>query len=73
MLKTGIFFHSAKYTAPQKHESTLLHTYLQNEFLTADHVQQNVFEKTLIKAGSSHLYASVGTFCVQIGKSFESQ
>ena len=25
-----------KYNAPQKHESTLLHTYVLNEFLTAD-------------------------------------
>ena len=26
-----------QYTAPQKHESTLLHTYVLNEFLTANH------------------------------------
>ena len=37
------------------------------------HVQQNIFEKTLIKIGSSHLYASFGTFCVQIGQFLESQ
>ena len=35
--------------------------------------QQNIFEKTLIKVGSSHLYASFGTICVEIGKLFESQ
>ena len=37
------------------------------------HVQQNIFEKTLIKVDSSHLCASFGTFYVQIGKLFESQ
>ena len=26
------------------------------------HVQQNIFEKTLVEVGSSHLYASFGTF-----------
>ena len=30
------------------------------------HVPQNIFEKTLIEVGSSHLYASFGTFWVQI-------
>ena len=30
---TGIYYF---YTTPQKHESTLLHTYVLNEFLTAD-------------------------------------
>ena len=37
------------------------------------HVQKNIFEKTLIKAGSSHLYASFGTFWVQIGQLVEAQ
>ena len=37
------------------------------------YVQQNIFEKTLKEYGSSHLYASFGTFCVQIGQLFESQ
>ena len=37
------------------------------------HAPQIYFEKTLIKAGSSHLYASFGTFCVQIGQLFEVQ
>ena len=61
------------YTDSQKHESTLLHTYVLNEFSTADHlctVQQKLFEKTLIELGSSHLYASFGTFYVQIGQLF---
>ena len=35
------------------------------------HVQQNVFEKTLIEDVSSHLYASFGTFFFQIGQLFE--
>ena len=37
------------------------------------HIQQNIFEKTLIEVGSSHLYPSFGTFCVQIGQLFEAQ
>ena len=37
------------------------------------HVQQNIFEKTLILVGSSHLYASFGTFYVQISQLFEAQ
>ena len=37
------------------------------------HVQQNIFEKALIEAGSPHLYASFGTFCAQIGKLFPAQ
>ena len=53
-------------------------TYVLNEFLTADQrptirVQQNIFEKKLIKGGSSHLYASFGTFWVQIGQLFEAK
>ena len=31
------------------------------------------FWKTLIEVGSSHIYASFGTFCVQIGQLFEVQ
>ena len=42
--------------------------YVLNKFL-----QQNIFEKTLMEDGSSHLYASFGTFCVQIGQLFEAQ
>ena len=37
------------------------------------HVQQSIFEKTLIQVGSSYLYASFGTFYVQIGQLFEAQ
>ena len=36
-------------------------------------VQQNIFEKTLIEVGSPHIYASFGTFHVQIGQLFEAQ
>ena len=35
------------------------------------HVQQNIFEKTLIEVCSPHLYASFGNFCVKIGQLFE--
>ena len=34
------------------------------------HVQQNIFEKTIIEVGSPHLYNSFGTFCTQIGQFF---
>ena len=34
------------------------------------HVQQNIFGKTPKKTCSLHLYASFGTFCVQIGQLF---
>ena len=36
-------------------------------------VQQNVFEKNLIIDSSPHLYASFGTFYIQIGLLFEAQ
>ena len=59
----------------QKHESTLLHMYdcmyWTIFWQLTIHVQQDIFEKTLIEVGSSHLYASSGTFCVQIGQLFE--
>ena len=59
----------------QKHESPLLHTYVLTEFLKADRsrTKKNIFEKTFIEVGSSHLYASFVTFCVQIGQLFEAQ
>ena len=37
------------------------------------YVQQNIFEKTNIEVGSSHLYSSFVTFCVQIGQLFEAK
>ena len=42
-------FRNTDYTASKKHESTLLHTYVLNEFLTADRscTTLNIFEKTL--------------------------
>ena len=57
----------------KKHESTLLHTYILNKFLTADHAPQNIFEKNSKKVGSSHIYASFGTFYVQIDQLFKAQ
>ena len=35
------------------------------------YVQQNIFEYTVIENGSSHGYASFGTFYVQFGQLFE--
>ena len=37
------------------------------------HAQHNIFEKTPVEAGSSHLCDSFGTFYVQIGTLFEAQ
>ena len=51
----GINIEILIYNASQKHESTILHTYVVNEFLTAYPIQQSIFEKTLIEACSSHL------------------
>ena len=34
---------------------------------------ERIFEKTFTEASSLHLYASFGTFCVQIGQLFEAQ
>ena len=47
--------------------------YVMNEFVTVMYIQQNVFEKTLIEVCILHLYASFGSFCVQIGQLFETQ
>ena len=44
--------------------------YWTNFWQPTAHVQQNIFEKTLIEAYSPHLYASFGTFCVQSGQLF---
>ena len=67
-------------TLPRKNmnlQSTLLHMYVLNEFLSGGrstvHVEQNIFEKVLIEVGSSHIYASFGTFCFQIGQLFEAE
>ena len=37
------------------------------------HLEQNIFEAILIEVGSSQLYASVGTFWVQISQLVEVQ
>jgi len=65
---------TAFYTASQKHESILLiRMYWTNFWQPTVHVQENIFEKTPIENGSSHLYASFGTFCVQTTQLFEAQ
>ena len=45
--------------------------YWKNFWQPTAHVKQNIFEKNLIEVGSSYLYASFGTFCVQIGQFLE--
>ena len=64
-------------TAPDKQ---LKHTKDRNGFKESAyfwqptvHAQQNIFEKTLIEVGSSHLYVSFSPFCIQIGQLFEAQ
>ena len=53
---------------------SIIFRYVLNEFLTVDRsCITKYFWKTLIEAGSSHLYSSFGTFCVQIGQLFEAQ
>ena len=37
------------------------------------HLQQDAFGKTLIEVGSLHVYASFGTFYVQVGQLFAPQ
>ena len=51
------------------YKSPETHTYVLNEFLTA----QNSFEKTVIEVRSSYLYASFDTFYVQIDQLFEAR
>ena len=47
--------------------------YWTNFWQPTAHVQQNIFEKTLIEACAPRLYASFGTFYAQIGQLFEAQ
>ena len=50
-----------------------IHMYWTNFRQPTAHVQQNIFGKTLIEVSSLHLYASFGTFCVQIDQLFAPQ
>ena len=45
-----------------------MRTNVRKQTLKTVHVPQNMFEETLIEVGSPYLYASFGTFCVQIGQ-----
>ena len=47
--------------------------YWTNFWQPSVNVEQNTFEKTLIKVGSAHIYVYFGTFCVQIVQFFEAQ
>ena len=56
-----------KYNASPKNESTLLHTYVLNEFLKADRsFTTKYLKKTLIKIDISHLYAAFDIFSIKI-------
>ena len=47
--------------------------YWTNFWQPTAYVQQNIFEETIIEGCNPYLYASFGTFCVQIGQLFASQ
>ena len=59
------------------HNKTHLHysilMYWMIFWLLTIHKQQNILGKTITEVDSSHIHASFGTFCGQIGQSFESQ
>ena len=46
--------------------------YWMNFWPSTVYEHQNILEKTLIEVGSSHLHASFGTLCVEIGELFQS-
>ena len=51
----------------------IIRKYWTNFWQPTAQAQQTIFEKTLIEVCSPHLYASFGTFCVQIGQLFVAQ
>ena len=63
------------YTMPRKNMNLpySILMYWTNIWQPTVRVQQDIFEKTLVEDSSSHLYASFGTFCVQIDQLFEAQ
>ena len=63
------------YTIPFKikHPVHNIHVYWTNFWQQTVHEQQNIFENTLIEDCSPHLYASFGTFYVQIYQLFATQ
>ena len=77
--KRWIFLHQSsyeRYTIPFKinHPVHNIRTKWPNFRLPTVRKQQSILlKKTLIEVYSSHLHASFGTFCVQIGQLFETQ
>ena len=69
------FWNILTYTLTRKNMNLpySIRMYWTNSWQPTVHVQQTIFEKSLIEVGSSHLYASFGTFCVQIGRLLEAQ
>ena len=65
----GEFTDSNKINRPRYY----MRMYWPNFWQPTVHVQQNIFEKAVIEVCSPHLYASFGTFCVQVGQLFEAQ
>ena len=68
-LKIYPFTDSTKINRPGHY----IRMYWTNFWQTTVHVQQNIFEKSLTEVGSPHIYASIGTFCTQIGQLFAPQ
>ena len=65
----GIYTESRK----KRNLTYSIRMYWMNIWQLTIHEQQDIFEKSLIEVGSSHLYASFGTFCTQICQLFETQ
>ena len=70
-LQLGTLFHSTRPTKTRKNMNYLT-PYVCTETIfwqPTVHAPQNIFSKVC----TSHIYASFGTFCVQIGQLFEAQ
>ena len=76
-VRLNLIIQNAKFenTLPRKNMNLTYskRMYWTNFWQPTVHGQQNIFEKTLIEVGSSHLYASFDTFCVQIHQFLEVQ
>ena len=59
---------------PRKNMNQPYYIYVLSNFFTADRSYTTKYlKKTLIEVGSSHIYASFGTFFVQIGQLFRAK
>ena len=68
-LKSSLYTDSIKINHPEYN----IGMYWTNFWQPSVYIHQNIFEKTIIEVCNSHLYASFGNFCDQIGQLFEAQ